>query len=82
MKWAVPALRLTVPSTVEPSSNVTFPVGVPLPGDTATIVAVKVTAWPDAEGFIDELTELVVAACLTVWLRMPDVLVKKFASPP
>ena len=40
---------------VEPSSKVTVPVGVPLPGDTATIVAVKVTAWPETEGFADEV---------------------------
>ena len=33
------------------------------------------------EGFAEELTELVVAACLTVWVRMPDVLVKKLVSP-
>ena len=75
-------MRVTVPSTVEPSSKVTVPVGVPLPGDTGVIVAVKVTAWPETEGFAEELTELVVAACFTVWVRMPDVLVKKLVSPP
>ena len=32
----------------------TLPVGVPLPGDTGAIVAVKVTAWPETEGFADE----------------------------
>ena len=36
----------------------------------------------DTEGFVDEVTELVVAACLTVWVRMSDVLVKKLVSPP
>jgi hypothetical protein len=72
VKLAVPLESVTVPRTVEPSLKVTVPVGTPLPGDTEVIVAVMATAQPDAEGFIEELTELVVAACFTVWVRMPD----------
>jgi hypothetical protein len=46
--------------------NVTVPVGVPAPGETAATVAVKVTFWPFAEGFCDEVTLVVVFALLTV----------------
>ena len=34
-------LSVPVPSVVEPSLNVTVPVGVPVPGAIATIVAIK-----------------------------------------
>ena len=49
--------------------KVTAPVGVPLPGATALTVAVKVTDSPKTEGLADEVTLLVVAAWLTVWVR-------------
>ena len=39
VKLAVPPERLAVPSTVEPSLNVTLPTGVPVPGATAVTVA-------------------------------------------
>ena len=41
---AVPPLSVPVPMVVAPSLNVTFPVGVPAPGETGATVAVKVTA--------------------------------------
>ena len=39
-------LSVAEPNAVEPSMNVTDPVGVPLPGAAALTVAVKVTDWP------------------------------------
>ena len=43
LKEAWPALRVPVPRVLAPSLNVTVPLGVPLPGNTALTVAVKVT---------------------------------------
>jgi hypothetical protein len=49
-------------STVEPSANVTVPVGAPpLPAT----VAVNVAVWPRVEGFGAELTVVVVEPCAT-----------------
>ena len=45
-------------STVAPSRNVTVPVGVPEPDVT---VAVKVTGWPNTDGFGDDPTPVAVA---------------------
>ena len=59
----------------------TLPVGVPLPGAAADTVAVKVTAWPNTEGFVAETSEVVVAAWLTTWLKVVEALVVKLASP-
>ena len=59
---AVPKLKVPVPIVVPASLNVTVPVGVPVPGDTALTVAVKVTDWPDTEGFADEATVVVLLA--------------------
>ena len=39
-------LRVVVPNSVEPSKNSTEPVGLPAPGETTAMVAVKVTDWP------------------------------------
>jgi len=47
------------PILVVSSKNVTVPVGVPEAVDT---VAVKVTLWPNVEGFKDEVTVVVVDA--------------------
>ena len=51
-----------VPNVVEPSLNVTVPVGVPAPGETTVTVAVKVTPWPNVDGFGDEFSVVVVLA--------------------
>ena len=52
---AVPLLRVTSePRLLPPSLNCTVPVGVPEPGGTAKTVAVKVTGWPNTEGFADD----------------------------
>lgn len=55
---ACPSLSETVPRTLGPSLNVTAPVGMP-PAIDAT-VAVKVTDWPNVEGFSDETIAVVV----------------------
>jgi hypothetical protein len=44
---------------VAPSKNVTVPVGVP---EAVATVAVKVTLWPNVDGFKDEVTVVVVVA--------------------
>jgi hypothetical protein len=51
-------LRVAVPSTVLPSSNVTVPTGVLLP--PLLTLAVKVTAWPGADVVVDEVRVVVV----------------------
>ncbi len=61
-KVACPALRALLPSVLVPSENVTVPVGVPLPGNTALTVAVNVTDCPAADGFTDEATVVVLVA--------------------
>jgi len=53
---AVLPLNVPVPILVAPSKNVTVPVGVPDVDDT---VAVKVTLWPNVDGFKDEVTVVV-----------------------
>ena len=60
----------------------TVPVGVPLPGAAAATVAVKVTDWPKTEGFADDVTEVVVASLVTLWVRIDDTLPVKLPSPP
>ena len=52
--------RVWVLSVLAPSLNVTLPVGIALPGEFATTVAVRVTFWPCFEGLCDEVTALVV----------------------
>ena len=81
VKVALPPDRLAVPNVAAPSRKVTVPVGVPTPGETALTVAVKVTAWPDADGFTDEVTVVELLALLTVCVIAAEVLVLKLASP-
>jgi len=45
------------------------------------ILAVKVIAWPNAVGFAEEDTTVVVLAGLTVCKNTADVLVLKLPSP-
>ena len=63
---ATPPLREPLPTGLPPSRNVTVPVGVPDPGATAEAVAVKVTDWPNTDGFAEDVTVVVVSALLTV----------------
>jgi hypothetical protein len=66
---ATPPLRVPLPNEVAPSMNVTVPV--PPDGET---VAVKVTAWPEAEGFRLDVSPVVVPALFTVSETTPEVL--------
>jgi len=71
-----------VPTVAAPSLKVTVPLRVPAPGAVAVTIAVKVTDWPDVDGFTEELSVAVVLALFTVW--PPDkvpVPVLKSASP-
>ena len=76
---AAPDLSVTVASTVVPFRNSILPVGVPADDETS---AVKVTGFPDTEGFIDE-TSVVVVVALTEVTTCDNVavLVRKFVSP-
>ncbi len=62
VKVATPPLSVPVPSVVEPSLNVTVPVGVPAPGAVAEMVAVKVTDWPKTDELGDAKSAVVVLA--------------------
>jgi hypothetical protein len=52
--------RTLLPRLVEPSRNVTLPLGVPLAGAGTVTVAVRTTGWPNIEG----LGEMVSAAAV------------------
>jgi hypothetical protein len=79
---ALPALRAMLPRVVAASLNVTAPVGVPLPGAAAATAAVKVTAEPTADGFLDEVKRVALASLFTVCTEGDEVLAVKSASPP
>ena len=81
VKEAWPLARFAEPRLVSPSLKVTVPVGVPVPGAEALIVAVTTTDWPKTDGSTDELTEVVVLAWFTVCVLAPDVLPVKLLSP-
>ena len=70
-----------VPSVVDPSVNVTVPVGVPAPGATTDTVAVRVTACPNTDALADETNWVVVAAGFTACVRAAEVLEAKLGSP-
>ena len=75
LKVATPdPFRAPVPNVVVPSLKVTVPVGVPVPGKVTIDVAVKVTDWPNTDGFADGLTVVVVRALFTVWVNTEEVL--------
>jgi len=54
-----------VPRVVEPSKNVTVPVGDPAPGAVTLMWAVKVTLCPLIEGFCELLSVVEVDALFT-----------------
>src|SRR5260370_37978544 len=83
LKLAVvlPPLVLNVPRPrlVEPSENVTTPVGLatPVPPGALTVtVAVKVTAWPGVDGLTDATTTVPVGAFATARVSVPGTPVK------
>ncbi len=95
--WDVPAGKLevvydaeppdsgTVARTIRLRRNVTFPVGVPLPLVGRT-VAVKVTGWPEADGFEEDTSDVEVEVGVgvdefTVCVSAGDVEAAKAVSP-
>ena len=64
-----------------PTSKLTVPVGVPLPGEVAATVAVKVTFCPVTEGLALLVSVVEVEAKLTVWESAVEVEVVKLLSP-
>src|SRR5438046_909342 len=69
------AVRVPVPSMLEPSLKVTVPVGVPAPLVFAFTVAVKVTGCPDTDGLIEETTPVVVPGSVVVVVGVAVVVV-------
>jgi hypothetical protein len=78
---ARPKLNVAVPIVVAPSRKVTVPVGVPVPGNTALTVTVKITTCPKTAGFTDELTAVELENLFTVWVSTFEMLLLKFESP-
>ncbi len=74
VKLALPPESVTLPRVFVPSLNVTVPVGVPIKEKVGATVVVKVTGWPDLEGF----WELVVVGKLPPVLRKTE----RKLSPP
>jgi len=72
------ALSAPVPSVVAPSLKVTLPVGVPAAVEVT--VAVKVTDWPLADGFTEEVSAVDVVP-FTVCVSTDEVLPAKLVSP-
>src|SRR5580658_7967128 len=75
---AEPDMSVGVATMVVPFRNSTLPLGVPANDETC---AVKVTGFPDAEGLIDESSEVVVMALVTTCDHVLDVLPVKLLSP-
>jgi hypothetical protein len=73
-------VRDALPRLVLPLLNVMVPVTVP-PNCPET-VAVKVTDWPELEGFGEEVNVVLELAFPTTWLTAGDVLPEKSESPP
>jgi hypothetical protein len=71
-------VSVNVPIVVAPSLNVTVPVAVP--EGCVLIVAVKVTDWPNAEGFALEARAVDVPLEVTLQLVVVE-LARKMSSP-
>ena len=78
---AEPAASVAEPSGVAPSKNVTEPPATPAPGANVVTEAVSVTASPNDDGFGVLVTEVAVAAEVTVCVDADDVLPAKLALP-
>ena len=71
VRLAMPPPRVTGAPSDEPSvRNCTVPLGVPLPGETAVNVAVKVTFDPVGDGLAEDETALVIVAAFRRCLRI------------
>jgi hypothetical protein len=73
---ALPLISGNVPNEVAPSFSVTKPVGMPLPGASASTPTVNVTAWPSVEGSSEETKMVLVAFLLTVCVNAEEALVR------
>jgi hypothetical protein len=78
---AAPPASVEVPRGVAPSKKLTVPVGVPAPGVTTAIVAVRVLACPKTDGSGLEVKVAVAEAWFTVWVSTRDVELVKLVSP-
>ena len=78
---AFPPTRVPVPMIAVPFINVTVPVGVPLPGATATTVAVKATDCLNTEGLGEETNVVCVDALFTVSDSTADILGRNAELP-
>jgi len=82
LKVATPApFNVPLPMIVAPSLKSTVPVGVPVPGATAVTVAVKVTDWPNTDGFWLDARLVELLALFTTCETAPLVLPLKLPSP-
>ena len=79
VKDAWPLTRVRVLKVTLPSCSKTAPVGVLEPEAAATVI-VKVTPWPKALGFAEELSVTVAASLFTI-CESEEVLVLKLLSP-
>jgi hypothetical protein len=76
---ATPFVRFPVPITAPRCSKLTVPLGT-LP-NVAFTVAVKVTVWPNTDGFGVEVNMVVVGALLTVCATAAEVLAISVTLP-
>jgi hypothetical protein len=79
----VPSLVLTptgLPAFAPSIINWTVPLGVPPPGATTLMVAIKMRLWPKTKALTDEPTTMLVLAWFTLWVR-PFMLAAKLESP-
>lgn len=80
VKAACPLFSVMVAKLALPSLRMTVPVGTIVPEDCVT-TAVKVTAWPYAEGFSDDPKLVLVAIWLTICVNTGEVLPAKVLLP-
>jgi len=73
---ADPLTTAAEPRAVEPSRNCTVPVA-----EAGVTIAVSVTVWLTVEGFVEDVSAVVVAALFTVCASVVDVLDALLASP-
>ena len=71
---AWPETRLAAGWEIPSMAKTTLPVGVPMPGATALIVAVMVTALPRSDGFADELRTVELLEGLTFCGKSAELL--------
>jgi hypothetical protein len=70
------------PKALPSIMNCTVPVGVPVAGDTAATLAVKLTDWPYTDGFRLEATAVLLLAWFTVWPPLSDPLLPWWLVSP